>query len=134
MTVGKPIRCYPFKKKDGTFIYLPYDKTEFDITFIGDDQELKPIKEYWQAIQKPQYNPRETVSQNMLRIKNDIGYWPEPLYSDNVVQPTLFEYEEDSPFIDMFKKQAAYEKRQQEEDTKRVYKAKTWDVDDEIPF
>ena len=134
MTVGKPIRCYPFKKKDGTFIYLPYDKTEFDITFIGDDQELKPIKEYWQAIQKPQYNPRETVSQNMLRIKNDIRYWPEPLYSDNVVQTTLLEYEEDSPFIDMFKKQAAYEKRQQEEDTKRVYREQTWDVDDEIPF
>ena len=134
MTVGKPIRCYPFKKKDGTFIYLPYDKTEFDITFIGDDQELKPIKEYWQAIQKPQYNPRETVSQNMLRIKNDIGYWPEPLYSDKVVQTTLLEYEEDTPFIDMFKKQAAYEKRQQEEDTKRVYRPKTWDVDDEIPF
>ena len=70
----------------------------------------------------------------MLRIKNDIGYWPEPLYSDNVVQTTLLEYEEDSPFIDMFKKQAAYEKRQQEEDTKRVYKEQTWDVDDEIPF
>ena len=132
MTVGKPIRCYPFKKKDGTFIYLPYDKTEFDITFIGDDQELKPIKEYWQAIQKPQYNPRETVSQNMLRIKNDIGYWPEPLYSDKVVQTTLLEYEEDTPFIDMFKKQAAYEKRQQEEDTKRVYREKTWD--DDVPF
>ena len=117
-----------------TYVRLDIDKTEFDITFIGDDQELKPIKEYWQAIQKPQYNPRETVSQNMLRIKNDIGYWPEPLYSHNVVQTTLLEYEEDSPFIDMFKKQAAYEKRQQEEDTKRVYKAKTWDVDDEIPF
>ena len=132
MTVGKPIRCYPFKKKDGTFIYLPYDKTEFDITFIGDDQELKPIKEYWQAIQKPQYNPRETISQNMLRIKDDIGYWPEPLYNDKVVQTTLLEYEEDSPFIDMFKKQAAFEKRQKEEDTKRVYREKTWD--DDVPF
>ena len=55
MTIGKPIRCYPFKKKDGKFIYLPYDKTEFDITFVGDDQEFKPIKEYWQAIQLPKH-------------------------------------------------------------------------------
>ena len=132
MTIGKPIRCYPFKKKDGKFIYLPYDKTEFDITFVGDDQEFKPSKEYWQAIQKPQYNPRETISQNMLRIKDDIGYWPEPLYNDKVVQTTLLEYEEDSPFIDMFKKQAAFEKRQKEEDTKRVYREKTWD--DDVPF
>ena len=134
MTVGKPIRCYPFKKKDGKFIYLPYDKTEFDITFVGDDAEMKTVQEYWQAIQRPQYNPRETVTQNLMRIKNDIGYWPEPLYNDNVVQTTLLEYEEDSPFIDMFKKQAAFEKRQKEENTKRVYKEPDWELDDEVPF
>tara|TARA_R100000406_G_scaffold31132_1_gene20400 strand:+ start:208 stop:549 length:342 start_codon:yes stop_codon:yes gene_type:complete len=113
---------------------LPYDKTEFDITFVGDNADLETIQEYWQAIQKPEYNPRETVSQNLMRIKNDIGYWPEPLYNDNVVQTTLLEYEEDSPFIDMFKKQAAFEKRQQEGDTKRVYREPDWDLDDEIPF
>ena len=134
MTIGKPIRCDPLKKKDGKFIYLPYDKTEFDITFVGDNADLETIQEYWQAIQKPEYNPRETVTQNLMRIKNDIGYWPEPLYNDNVVQTTLLEYEEDSPFIDMFKKQAAFEKRQQEGDTKRVYREPDWDLDDEIPF
>ena len=134
MTIGKPIRCYPLKKKDGKFIYLPYDKTEFDITFVGDNADLETIQEYWQAIQKPEYNPRETVSQNLMHIKNNIGYWPEPLYNDNVVQTTLLEYEEDSPFIDMFKKQAAFEKRQQEGDTKRVYREPDWDLDDDIPF
>ena len=134
MTIGKPIRCYPLKKKDGKFIYLPYDKTEFDITFVGDNADLETIQEYWQAIQKPEYNPRETVSQNLMHIKNNIGYWPEPLYNDNVVQTTLLEYEEDSPFIDMFKKQAAFEKRQQEGDAKRVYREPDWDLDDEIPF
>tara|TARA_A100001035_G_C27693951_1_gene459178 strand:- start:199 stop:603 length:405 start_codon:yes stop_codon:yes gene_type:complete len=134
MTIGKPIRCYPLKKKDGKFIYLPYDKTEFDITFVGDNADLETIQEYWQAIQKPEYNPRETVSQNLMHIKNNIGYWPEPLYNDNVVQTTLLEYEEDSPFIDMFKKQAAFEKRQQEGDTKRVYREPDWELDDEIPF
>ncbi len=134
MTIGKPIRCYPLKKKDGKFIYLPYDKTEFDITFVGDNADLETIQEYWQAIQKPEYNPRETVSQNLMLIKNNIGYWPEPLYNDNVVQTTLLEYEEDSPFIDMFKKQAAFEKRQQEGDTKRVYREPDWELDDEIPF
>ena len=133
MTIGKPIRCYPLKKKDGKFIYLPYDKTEFDITFVGDNADLETIQEYWQAIQKPEYNPRETVSQNLMHIKNNIGYWPEPLYNDNVVQTTLLEYEEDSPFIDMFKKQAAFEKRQQEGDTKRVYREPDWELDDEIP-
>ena len=134
MTIGKPIRCYPLKKKDGKFIYLPYDKTEFDITFVGDNADLETIQEYWQAIQKPEYNPRETVRQNLMHIKNNIGYWPEPLYNDNVVQTTLLEYEEDSPFIDMFKKQAAFEKRQQEGDTKRVYREPDWELDDEIPF
>ena len=134
MTIGKPIRCYPLKKKDGKFIYLPYDKTEFDITFVGDNADLETIQEYWQAIQKPEYNPRETVSQNLMHIKNNIGYWPEPLYNDNVVQTTLLEYEEDSPFIAMFKKQAAFEKRQQEGDTKRVYREPDWELDDEIPF
>tara|TARA_R100001082_G_C4301458_1_gene132618 strand:- start:67 stop:471 length:405 start_codon:yes stop_codon:yes gene_type:complete len=134
VTIGKPIRCYPLKKKDGKFIYLPYDKTEFDITFVGDNADLETIQEYWQAIQKPEYNPRETVSQNLMHIKNNIGYWPEPLYNDNVVQTTLLEYEEDSPFIDMFKKQAAFEKRQQEGDTKRVYREPDWELDDEIPF
>ena len=134
MTIGKPIRCYPLKKKDGKFIYLPYDKTEFDITFVGDNADLETIQEYWQAIQKPEYNPRETVSQNLMHIKNNIGYWPEPLYNDNVVQTTLLEYEEDSPFIDMFKKQSAFEKRQQEGDTKRVYREPDWELDDEIPF
>ena len=134
MTIGKPIRCYPLKKKDGKFIYLPYDKTEFDITFVGDNADLETIQEYWQAIQKPEYNPRETVSQNLMHIKNNIGYWREPLYNDNVVQTTLLEYEEDSPFIDMFKKQAAFEKRQQEGDTKRVYREPDWELDDEIPF
>ena len=134
MTIGKPIRCYPLKKKHGKFIYLPYDKTEFDITFVGDNADLETIQEYWQAIQKPEYNPRETVSQNLMHIKNNIGYWPEPLYNDNVVQTTLLEYEEDSPFIDMFKKQAAFEKRQQEGDTKRVYREPDWELDDEIPF
>ena len=134
MTIGKPIRCYPLKKKDGKFIYLPYDKTEFDITFVSDNADLETIQEYWQAIQKPEYNPREAVSQNLMHIKNNIGYWPEPLYNDNVVQTTLLEYEEDSPFIDMFKKQAAFEKRQQEGDTKRVYREPDWELDDEIPF
>jgi len=67
-----------------------------------------------------------------MRIKNDIGYWPEPLYNDKVVQTTLLEYEEDTPFIDMFKKQAAFELKQKEGDTKRVYREKTWD--DDVPF
>ena len=132
MTIGKPLRCYPFKKKDGTFIYLPYDKTEFDLTFVGNDEELKPIKEFWEAIGKPKYKPRKSVQENLTDLKKYMGYWPEPINCDKIVQTALLEYEEDTPFVDMFKKQAAFELQQKEGDTKRVFRKKDWD--DDVPF
>ena len=132
MTIGKPLRCYPFRKKDSTYIYLPYDKTEFDLTFIGDDADMKPIQEYWESIQKPTYDPRKSVQENLTDLKNFMGYWPEPLNCDKIVQTALLEYEEDTPFVDMFKKQAAFELQQKEGDTKRVFRKKDWD--DDVPF
>lgn len=132
MTIGKPLRCYPFKKKDGTYIYLPYDKTEFDLTFIGDDADMKPIQEYWESIRKPTYDSRKSVQENLTDLKNFMGYWPEPLDCDKIVQTALLEYEEDTPFVDMFKKQAAFELQQKEGDTKRVFRKKDWE--DDVPF
>ena len=137
MTIGKPLRCYPFKKKDGTFIYLPYDKTEFDLTFRGGEKELKLINEYWEAIGKPKYNPRKSVQENLTDLKKYMGYWPEPMDCDKVVQTTLLEYEDEEvkeAVQDYFKMQQEFQLKQEEpKDKKRAYK-KTWDEDDDVPF
>jgi len=137
MTIGKPLRCYPFKKKDGTFMFLPYDKTEFDLTFVGNDEELQPIKEFWEAIGKPKYNPRKSVQENLVYLKNLRDYWPEPINCDKVVQTALLEYEEKETkevIQDYFKMQAEFKLKQEEpKGKKRVYK-KTWDEDDDVPF
>tara|TARA_R110000751_G_scaffold1121_1_gene4423 strand:- start:735 stop:1163 length:429 start_codon:yes stop_codon:yes gene_type:complete len=142
MTIGKPLRCYPFKKKDGTFIYLPYDKTEFDLTFIGSDQDLKNIQEYWEAINKPKYDPRKSLQENLTELKdlqrrstNDSGYWPEPMSCNKIIQTALLEYEEEElqeDIKDYFKMQQEFQLKQQEPKKKKLYKEKNWD--DDVPF
>ena len=137
MTIGKPLRCYPFKKKNGTFIYLPYDKTEFDLTFVGNDEELQPIKEFWEAIGKPKYDPRKSVQENLTSLKIYMGYWPEPINCDKIVQTALLEYEEEETkevIQDYFKMQQEFQLKQEKpKGKKRAYK-KTWDEDDDVPF
>ena len=137
MTIGKPLRCYPFKKKDGTFMFLPYDKTEFDLTFVGNDEELQPRKEFWGAIGKPTDNPRKSVQENLVYLKNLRDYWPEPINCDKVVQTALLEYEEKETkevIQDYFKMQQDFQLKQEEpKGKKRAYK-KTWDEDDDVPF
>ena len=142
MTIGKPLRCYPFKKKDGTFIYLPYDKTEFDLTFIGSDQDLKNIQEYWEAINKPKYDPRKSLQENLTELKdlqrrstNDSGYWPEPMSCNKIIQTALLEYEEEElqeDIKDYFKMQQEFQLKQQEPKKKKKYIKKNWD--DDVPF
>ena len=137
MTIGKPLRCYPFKKKDWSFMYLPYDKTEFDLTFVGDNTEIKTIKEYWEAIGKPKYDPRKSITENLTDLKNYIGYWPEPLLNDKIVQTTLLEYEDDETkdaVQDYFKMQQDFQLKQEQPKTKKVYRKKDWDEDDDVPF
>ena len=138
MTIGKPLRCYPFKKKDGTFMYLPYDKTEFDLTFKGGEKELKLINEYWEAIGKPKYNPRKSVQENLTDLKIYMGYWPEPMDCDKVVQTTLLEYEEDDEesneaIQDYFKMQQDFQLKQEEPKKRKKNYKKDWD-DDDVPF
>ena len=137
MTVGKPLRCYPFKRKDGTFMYLPYDKTEFDLTFRGGEEELKLINEYWEAIRKPIYNPRQSVSENLTALKKTMGYWPEPMDCDKVVQTTLLEYEEDDEesneaVQDYFKMQQEFQLKQEKPKKRKKNYKKEWD--DDVPF
>ena len=129
MTIGKPLKCYPFKKKDKTFIFLPYDKTEFDLTFIGETEDLIPIKEYWEAIRKPKYDPRQTVEQNLMTIKTFMGYWPEPFLSDKIVQTMLLDYEDDNAVTGFFKEHQDYQIQQEQTTTTK----KKW-TDDDIPF
>ena len=135
MTIGKPLRCYPFKRKDGTFMYLPYDKTEFDLTFRGGEEELKLINEYWEAIRKPRYNPRQSVDENLTDLKKTMGYWPEPMLCDKVVQTTLLEYEDEEvkeAVQDYFKMQQEFQLKQEKpKKRKKNYKKES---DDDVPF
>ena len=136
MTIGKPLRCYPFKRKDGTFMYLPYDKTEFDLTFKGGEKELKLINEYWEAIGKPKYNPRKSVQENLTDLKIYMGYWPEPMDCDKVVQTTLLEYEDEEvkeAVQDYFKMQQEFQLKQEEPKKRKKNYKKDWD-DDDVPF
>jgi len=118
-------------------MFLPYDKTEFDLTFVGNDEELQPIKEFWGAIGKPKYNPRKSVQENLVYLKNLRDYWPEPINCDKVVQTALLEYEEKETkevIQDYFKMQQDFQLKQEEpKGKKRAYK-KTWDEDDDVPF
>ena len=135
MTIGKPLRCYPFKRKDGTFMYLPYDKTEFDLTFKGGEKELKLINEYWEAIRKPRYNPRQSVNENLMALKKTMGYWPEPMDCDKVVQTTLLEYEDEEvkeAVQDYFKMQQEFQLKQEEPKKRKKNYQKEWD--DDVPF
>ena len=95
MQIGKPTRCYPFKKDSGDFMFLPFDYTEADLTYIGDN--LEEIEEFWHSIGKPKYSERLSFLDNMrFRIYNHLLYWPEPMLNDNVVQTIILEYENDN--------------------------------------
>ena len=95
MQIGKPTRCYPFKKDTGDFIFLPYDFTEADLTYIGDN--LEEIEEFWYlSIGNPMYNKQLSFEGNMLNLYNKLRYWPQPMLNDSVVQTMILEYEYDN--------------------------------------
>tara|TARA_R100000900_G_C3337121_1_gene164520 strand:- start:649 stop:951 length:303 start_codon:yes stop_codon:yes gene_type:complete len=94
MQIGKPTRCYPFKKDAGDFMFLPFDYTEADLTYIGDS--LEEIEEFWHSIGKPKYSERLSFEDNMLIVFNNLLYWPKPMLNDNVVQTIILEYENDN--------------------------------------
>ena len=116
-------------------MYLPYDKTEFDLTFRGGEEELKLINEYWEAIRKPIYNPRQSVSENLTALKKTMGYWPEPMDCDKVVQTTLLEYEDEEvkeAVQDYFKMQQEFQLKQEKPKKRKKNYKKEWD--DDVPF
>ena len=56
MQIGKPTRCYPFKKETGDFVFIPYDYTEAELKFYGSRDELIEVEDYWDSIGNPKYD------------------------------------------------------------------------------
>ena len=97
MQIGKPTRCYPFRKETGDFMFIPYDYTEADLTYIGGSRNaLEEIENFWDSIGNPMYNKRLSFEDNMLNVYNSLRYWPKPMLNDNVVQTIILEYKNDN--------------------------------------
>ena len=136
MTIGVPLRCYPYKKKDGSFIYLPYDKTDFDLTFKGDKKDLQPITDYWSSIGKPLYVSSKTMAENMQIVFTRFDYWPEPLLSDHIIQTMLLDFveDEDAEYFEFERKLNLNDPFGDKKAKKQKYVADEDCFDDEIPF
>ena len=138
--IGDPIRCYPLQRKNGELFYLPYDKCEFELSFRGDKEKLKPIIKYWISIGKPKYDSRKSIPENMQIVFNHFDYWPEPLLNDHIIETLLLEYEEADNLSfhlnlqetqdDYFGMRKDLEKKSKEKEPER----EIIQFDDEIPF
>ena len=97
MQIGKQTRCYPFRKETGDFMFIPYDYTEADLTYIGGSRNaLEEIENFWDSIGNPMYNKRLSFEDNMLNVYNSLRYWPKPMLNDSVVQTIILEYKNDN--------------------------------------
>jgi hypothetical protein len=97
MQIGKPTRCYPFRKETGDFMFIPYDYTEAELKYVGGGRDtLEQIEDFWDSIGNPMYNKRLSFEDNMLNLYNKLRYWPKPMLNDNVVQTMILEYEYDN--------------------------------------
>tara|TARA_R100001244_G_scaffold102210_1_gene76183 strand:- start:376 stop:801 length:426 start_codon:yes stop_codon:yes gene_type:complete len=141
MGIGDPIRCYPFQRlKQEGFFYLPYDKTEFELSFRGDKEQLKPITNYWISIGKPKYDSRKSMAENMQTVFAKFNYWPEPLLNKNIIETLLLEYDEADNLSfhlnlqedqdDYFGMRKDLEKKSKEKEPEK----ELFQFDDEIPF
>ena len=97
MQIGRPTRCYPFRKETGDFMFIPYDYTEAELKYVGGGRDtLEQIEDFWDSIGNPMYNKRLSFEDNMLNLYNKLRYWPKPMLNDNVVQTMILEYEYDN--------------------------------------
>ena len=141
MGIGDPIRCYPFQRlKQEGFFFLPYDKTEFELSFRGDKEQLKPITDYWISIGKPKYDSRKSMAENMQTVFAKFNYWPEPLLNKNIIETLLLEYDEAdnlSYHLNLQETKDDYFGMQRELGKKVIdpeTEIERVDFDDEIPF
>ena len=136
MTIGKPIKCYVFNRTRGGYMYLTDEKTEYEIIFQGDKSELRDIRNYWVSIGKPMYDNKKSFQENMQTIYNRLGFWPEPFYSENLIQTMLLDFVEDEDMKDYFE----FEKKlnmfppDDKKNKKKIYHFDEDEFDDEIPF
>jgi hypothetical protein len=96
MQIGKPTRCYPFKKETGDFVFIPYDYTEAELSFIGSRDKLIEVEDYWDSIGNPKYDRDLSFKDNMYIVYNKLRYWPSPMLNNKVVQTMILEYENDN--------------------------------------
>lgn len=136
MTIGKPIKCYVFNRTKGGYIYLPYEKTEYEIIFQGNKLELKDIQKYWVSIGKPMYSNKKSFQENMQTIYNRLGFWPEPFYSDNLIQTMLLDFgeDQDAEYFEFERKLNLNDPFGDKKAKKQKYVADEDCFDDEIPF
>ena len=96
MQIGKPTRCYPFKKETGDFVFIPYDYTEAELKFYDSRDELIEVEDYWDSIGNPKYDRDLSFKDNMYIVYNKLRYCPSPMLNNKVVQTMILEYENDN--------------------------------------
>ena len=78
-------------------MFIPYDYTEADLTYIGGSRNaLEEIENFWDSIGNPMYKKQLSFEDNMLNVYNQLRYWPKPMLNDKVVQTIILEYEDDN--------------------------------------
>jgi len=94
MEIGKPAAFYPLRKF-GEFVYLPYEKTDLNLVFRGNQDDMDKIIEYWHLIKTPKFYQTRSFAENMQAIYDDLQYWPKPMLSNKVIKALYLEYEDE---------------------------------------
>ena len=136
MTIGKPIKCYIFNRNKGGYIYLPYEKTEYDIIYQGDKEGLREIRKYWISIGKPMYDNKKSFQENMQTIYDRFGFWPEPYFNEDLIQTALLDYSEyDADYFEFEKKLNMFPPPDKNDKKKVHFDEDEFDDDlDSLPF
>jgi len=92
MEIGKPAAFYPLRVMGG-FMYVPYEKTDLDLVFRGNQDDMDKIIEYWHLIKSPRYYKTKSLQENLQAMYDDLQYWPKPMLINEVVKALHLEYE-----------------------------------------
>jgi len=94
MEIGKPAAFYPLRVMGG-FVYVPYEKTDLDLVFRGNQDDMDKIIEYWHLIKSPKYYITKSLQENLQAMYDDLQYWPKPMLTNKVVKALHLEYEDE---------------------------------------
>jgi hypothetical protein len=95
MEIGKPAAFYPLRIIGG-FIYVPYEKTDLDLVFKGNQNDMDKIIEYWHLIKSPKYYLTKSLQENLQAMYDDLQYWPKPMLANKVIKALHLEYENEN--------------------------------------